>query len=152
MNRARAFTLIELLIAVAVIALLGVIAVPVYVEHVDEARINTAKTDIKLISLLIERHRTINNQRLPDKLEDLTDPVPLDPYGNGYQYLRIEGAGLKGKGKLRKDKNLNPLNTDYDLYSMGKDGDTKLPLTAKPSRDDIVRASNGAFVGLAIDY
>jgi general secretion pathway protein G len=35
---------------------------------------------------------------------------------------------------------------------MGKDGDTMTPFTAKPSWDDVVRANNGRFVGLAADY
>jgi general secretion pathway protein G len=55
-------------------------------------------------------------------------------------------------GQMRKDKNMVPINTDFDLYSMGKDGESVLPLTAKKSQDDIVRASNGAFVGLGSDY
>jgi general secretion pathway protein G len=59
---------------------------------------------------------------------------------------------VKGKGPLRKDGKLNPLNTDYDLYSVGADGLSAGPLTAMQSRDDIVRANNGAFVGLGEDY
>ena len=55
-------------------------------------------------------------------------------------------------GGFRKDGNLNPLNTDFDLYSRGQDGDTAGPLSAQSSRDDIVRANNGAFVGLGEDY
>ena len=70
---------------------------------------------------------------------------------NNYQYLNIRSAG-PGLGAVRKDGNLNPLNTDFDLYSTGKDGRSKSPLTAKHSRDDIVRANNGAFFGLAEDY
>jgi general secretion pathway protein G len=35
---------------------------------------------------------------------------------------------------------------------MGPDGRTAPPLTARYSRDDIVRANNGAFVGVAADY
>jgi len=50
--------------------------------------------------------------------------------------------------KVRK---LNPLNTDFDLYSMGSDGDSKGPLSAKASRDDIVRANNGDFIGRSED-
>ena len=53
---------------------------------------------------------------------------------------------------MRKDKNLVPVNTDYDLYSMGEDGRSVGPFTAKASRDDIVRANDGGFVGLAADY
>ena len=47
---------------------------------------------------------------------------------------------------------MNPLNSDYDLYSVGEDGLTQKPLNASNARDDIVRANNGAFVGLAEDY
>ena len=53
---------------------------------------------------------------------------------------------------MRKDKNLVPLNADYDLYSKGKDGKSQPPLTAKVSYDDIVRANNGGFVDLASKY
>ena len=75
-----------------------------------------------------------------------------DPWDTAYQFLNIENSTTKGKGGLRKDKFLNPLNSDYDLYSSGKDKDSKGPLTAKASHDDIVRARNGGFVGLATDF
>ena len=35
---------------------------------------------------------------------------------------------------------------------MGKDGKSSINLSAKASLDDIVRASNGGFVGLAEDF
>ena len=75
----------------------------------------------------------------------------MDPWGNQYQYLNIRAAG-PGKGPFRKDGKLNPLNSDFDLFSVGKDGDSVGSLAAKKSRDDVVRAKNGAFVGLAEDY
>jgi hypothetical protein len=56
------------------------------------------------------------------------------------------------KGKPRKDHQLHPINCDYDLYSMGKDGKTAAPLTAKISQDDIIRANNGGYVGLVSNY
>lgn len=54
--------------------------------------------------------------------------------------------------KPRKDRFLVPINSDYDLYSMGKDGESVAPLTAAKSRDDIVRAANGTYVGLAENF
>jgi general secretion pathway protein G len=75
-----------------------------------------------------------------------------DAWGNPYEYLRIAGPSPPNRGQLRKDKNLVPINSDFDLYSMGPDGDSKKPLTAKASRDDIIRAADGAFVGAAEDY
>ena len=59
---------------------------------------------------------------------------------------------MKGNGKARKDKKLAPLNSDYDLYSLGKDGDSKPPLVTPVSRDDIVRARDGQFIGMAKDF
>ena len=72
-----------------------------------------------------------------------------DPWGNPYQYLPIAGTG---KGGFRKDRFLVPINSDYDLYSMGADGASQAPLTAKTSQDDIVRANDGGFIGLASKY
>ena len=47
----------------------------------------------------------------------------LDPWGNLYQYLNLSDPTIKDiKGKARKDRNLVPINSDYDLYSTGKDG------------------------------
>jgi general secretion pathway protein G len=89
---------------------------------------------------------------LPDSLNDVFNTNPIDPWNNPYQYLRIDGGDVKGKGKMRKDHFLVPINTDYDLYSMGRDGKSQAPFTARASQDDVVRANNGGFVGLVSDY
>jgi hypothetical protein len=56
------------------------------------------------------------------------------------------------KGEPRKDHQMHPINCDYDLYSVGKDGESIAPLTAKVSQDDIIRANNGGYVGLVSNY
>ena len=109
------------------------------------------KEDIEDIAQKIDDY-SYENGHLPDSLIDIYGYVPLDPWNNPYEYLRINGGGIKGKGKLRKDKYMVPINSDYDLYSMGADGDSVPPLTASSSRDDIIRAQNGGFFGLAIDF
>ena len=53
---------------------------------------------------------------------------------------------------MRKDRFLNPLNSEFDLYSVGPDGKTETPLTAKASYDDIIRAVDGKYMGLASDF
>jgi general secretion pathway protein G len=66
------------------------------------------------------------------------------------------GGGSAGGGgsssQPRKDRFLVPINSDYDLYSMGPDGASAPPLTAKASHDDIIRASDGAYVGVAENF
>ena len=44
------------------------------------------------------------------------------------------------------------MNSDYDLYSMGPDGESLPPFTASTSRDDLVRASNGGYIGPVIEF
>lgn len=149
-RRYRGLTLVELLLALVVCGILATIAVSRYSGYMDRLRNGQAQNDILLIESVINRFYTVNF-RYPESLGELTEQIPqLDPWGNPYQYLNI--TTTKGKGKVRKDHNLVPLNTDYDLYSMGKDGKSVSPLTAKASRDDIVRANNGGFIGLASEY
>ena len=146
----QGFTLIELIAVIAIVALISAIAVPGYQAYVQRANNAEAIADIMTLGGRIEIFRLRNQGRLPDDLERLDYEIPLDPWGRPYEYLVIEGK--TGKSNVRKDKNLNPLNSDYDLYSKNPDGASTGPLSAKSSRDDILRANNGAFVGLAADY
>jgi general secretion pathway protein G len=145
------FSLLELMIVVVVVGLLATLAVPAYNGFIDKARIKSAIGDIGSLHIKLEEFRIKNNDQLPANLNELNIDVPLDPWGEPYEYLNIQAAG-PGAGGLRKDGQLNPLNTDYDLYSLGADGSSSGPLSARASRDDIVRANNGAFIGLGEDY
>lgn len=144
--------MLELLIALAVAGLLAAIATPMYAAFVDRANVAQATADIGMLDMRLERHFS-NNFSYPDALEDLPGDLPLDPWGQPYAYLKIAGNNTPGlQGRLRKDRNLVPINSDYDLYSVGADGDTRPPLTAGPSRDDVVRAADGSFVGMAVEF
>ncbi len=146
------WTLVELLLVVAIVATLAGIAIPAYNNYIDKARNTRAITDIRMMEQKITDFQ-VENGTLPDTLNQVGLADRLDPWGNPYQYLRIEGKKKSEvAGEWRKDRFLVPLNSDYDLYSMGKNGKSKSPLTAKQSRDDIVRANNGAFVGLGSEY
>ena len=61
-------------------------------------------------------------------------------------------SGARARGSARKNKNLVPINSDFDLYSIGKDGASVAPLLAAKSRDDVIRANDGRFHGLASNY
>jgi len=150
-DRIKGFGLIELMITLVIASLLLSIAVPAYDRYVDRAREARAIGDIGAISIEIGKFQLRNNNALPDTLGELGIDIPLDPWDVPYEYLNIATAGA-GNGAFRKDKNLNPLNSDFDLYSSGEDRDSKGPLSAIASRDDIIRANNGAFIGLAEDY
>ncbi len=148
----RGFTLIEVLVVAAIMVALSAIAIPVYQSYMDDVRLSNVRKDVALISIHLERFRTENRGSLPDTLAQTPAGGLADPWGNPYRYLKIEDAVGGGLGGLRKDKNLVPLNTDFDLYSMGKDGKSKAPLTAADSHDDIIRANNGGYIGLASEY
>jgi general secretion pathway protein G len=148
-RRRRGFTVIEIMLAVAIIGVTAVVALPAYANYRERVRIAQAVTDIKGVEAQIKSY-SLDNRALPNSLADIGRGGMLDPWGNPYQYTNLETA--KGNGSARKNKNLVPINSDYDLYSSGKDGSSASPLTAKASRDDIVRASDGRFVGLASDY
>lgn len=148
-NNQTAFTLIELLMALAIISILAILAQASYSSIMTNMRNNTAISDMYLIDVKIERFNTINF-KIPADLSTLD--VPLDPWGNAYVYLNFETIKGTGVGKKRKDHNLVPLNSDYDLYSVGPDGSSVSPLTAKASHDDIIRANNGGYIGVAADY
>jgi general secretion pathway protein G len=143
------FTVIEILLAVAILAVAAAVALPAYANYRERVRITQAVIDIKGMEAQIKSYG-LENRALPESLSDIGRGGMLDPWGNPYQYTNLETA--KGNGKARKNKNLVPINSDFDLYSNGKDGETASPLTAKASRDDVVRASDGRFVGLASDY
>lgn len=148
-RRTAGITLLELMFTVAVVGLLIAVALPSYARYVARANTSAAIADIYKIHLAIEAY-SMNSGEAPPSLAAIRKDDMLDPWGRPYEYLSF--SGLKGKGKMRKDKNLVPINTEYDLYSMGPDGDSVSPLTAKASRDDIVMANDGRFIGVASDF
>jgi general secretion pathway protein G len=144
----RGFTLVEALMVLAILALLAVIAIPLYTDWVARTRNIAAIADIRVLENIISAHEA-SNGTLPSALDVVGAEAVLDPWGRLYQYTVISSVPI---GLVRKDKFLVPLNTGFDLYSMGPDGKSKPPLTAKDSWDDIIRANDGGFIGLASEY
>jgi general secretion pathway protein G len=143
------FTLVELLIIMAIIMTLSAIAVPNLVAALEYAKNARASADIHALGQDIFAY-SITKDKFPNTLADIGADTRLDPWGNPYQYLNF--ANVNGNGKMRKDRFLVPINTDFDLYSLGKDGNSVSPLTAKASQDDIIWANDGSYVGLASEF
>jgi len=74
--------------------------------------------------------------------------APADPAGNGGGG-GTGGGGLPAMALARKDGFLAPINSDFDLYSMGPDRETRATLNNPVSRDDIIRAADGSYYGVA---
>ena len=152
----QGLTLVEVMIVIVIIGILSSIAIPSYLSSREKARIAATISEIKILEKLIIGYN-IDHNSYPETLDDIGMKTLKDPWGIPYQYLKIEGSEKNGKkkksvGKMRKDHKMVPVNTDFDLYSKGKDGKSKIPFTAKASRDDIVRANNGRYIGPVSDY
>jgi general secretion pathway protein G len=146
------FTLLELVTAAGIGALLLSIAVPSYLEHIRRLKIGQATRDLMTIAMALEGYRSAHDFTLPDTLDVFTGLPAADPWGHPYAYLNFAAPIAGIKGMIRKDHNLHPLNSEFDLYSCGADGSSAAALTAKASQDDVIWARDGSFVGLASDF
>ena len=118
------FTLIEIMVVIAIIGILATLIVPKIMGRPDEARMVAAKQDVgtivqalKLYRLDIGRYPTTDqglkalvekptSEPVPQnwKMGGYLDSLPKDPWGNIYQYA-------------------NPgTNGEIDVYSFGSDG------------------------------
>jgi general secretion pathway protein G len=120
----RAFTLVELLLVLTILAILAGVVLPNLVHRKVDAQIAAAKTQISNFGTTLSMYEVDNGsypkggnglQALITKPNDAQNwkgpylhknKVPMDPWGNPYVYV------FPGKH--------NP--ADYDLYSKGVDG------------------------------
>ena len=121
---ASGFTLIEVMVVVAILAILAALVVPRIMDRPDEARVIKTRQDIRAIESALQLYRLDNFQypstdqgleALVSKPSGSPEPknwksggylerMPKDPWGNEYQYLN---PGLRG---------------EVDIFSYGADG------------------------------
>ncbi|NLF95689.1 MAG: prepilin-type N-terminal cleavage/methylation domain-containing protein [Candidatus Riflebacteria bacterium] len=120
MNR-QAFSLIELLIVVTIIAILVGVALPYYQDYVKETRLTKAKHELDIIKQALIKHDTFEERAyvasdprvlLGKYLQDL----PRDPWGRDYEIDWL-------KGQVRS------LGPDHSLERDNITVDYKPPLT-----------------------
>lgn len=147
--KGRGFSLVEILFVVGIVAFVAWLTVPALNRYLQRSRVHAAVQDVKLMAEDIKKYERTRGA-LPATLADVGYSGKTDPWGNDYRYVNLLTS--TGNGEARKDKKLAPLNSDFDLYSVGADGATHAQLGNSASRDDIVRARDGRFIGLAAEF
>jgi general secretion pathway protein G len=142
----RGFTIIEMLAVIAIVGVLSSIGYARTSFVLEQAKVARAIGDLVTISQELATMDT-----LPASLAAIKRGHLLDPWGRAYVYYPFP-AGIAPPNDARQDRFLVPINTRFDLYSLGPDGQAMPPLTASQSRDDIVVAGDGGFTGRALEY
>ena len=161
-------TLLELIIATAIVSIISTISVSSYRGYIETTKVSQAVAQIRGLTLLIEDY-ALDYGEYPENLRDIGNEDFIDPWGNPYTFLNLKinkrEDDDRGRddddhdhddriniGSARKDGSLVLINTNYDLCSSGKDGKSKPPLRAKDSQDDIIYANDGGYIGLASEF
>jgi prepilin-type N-terminal cleavage/methylation domain-containing protein len=90
----RGFTLIELIVVMAIVALLASIAAPRYFQSLERARENSLRTSLAVMRDAIDQFAA-DKGRYPDSVRDLAQArylreLPLDPYtGRGDSWVAV---------------------------------------------------------------
>jgi len=133
----RGFTLLELVIVVAIMAVLAAMAITGFSTFKEKAKVARCTEEIRSLEKEIVAYAT-DKGSFPANLTEIGRQDLLDPWGGNYVYrltiLRHYGVSM---------------NTDFDLYSKGSDGNSADSMADLLSLDDIIRFSDGSFCGVA---
>jgi general secretion pathway protein G len=88
---------------------------------------------------------TLSRDVLSAEVDSLVTSIAGNPKFSMFTAVPVETT-------RRRDRYMFPLNTDYDLFSLGPNGRTTVSLGETMGQDDVIRANNGGFFGLASDY
>jgi general secretion pathway protein G len=144
-SKDQGFTLIELVTVVILMGILALMAFFGYRKYVYKAEVITAVSDIAAIEKVIYGYTIDFGGSYPPDLSAVDYGGLKDPWGNVYVYEDNLTLGPRTKGGIN-------INTDYDLYSLGRDGVSAQDVAAPASLDDVIRAADGKYKGRAEQY
>ena len=116
----QGFTLIEILVVVAIIGMLGAVAVPAYMNYLADARVATTRSLIANVDVAVKSYN-MKHGKYPESLEVLQEPQDdggdpwlegeaVDPWGNELKYEKqgkkrpkITSAGPDGEEGTEDD-------------------------------------------------
>ena len=92
-RRRDGYTLIELIIVMAIISILVAVAVPIYQKSIIRAKESLLKQNIQTLRTVIDEY-TFDKKKAPQQLQDLVSAgylraVPLDPITGNDQWITI---------------------------------------------------------------
>jgi type IV pilus assembly protein PilE len=126
-NRENGFTLIEVLITLAILAILAAIAYPMYTGYITGSKRTEAKTNLQSLRLLIEQYNAENGKYSPASAtytytEDASGTVVTQTIITGYL------TGFKPKGAAAT----NAVLYDYSIVTTLATTPPTYTITATP--------------------
>ena len=113
------FTLIEVMLAVTIAAILLTLIATMYQSYRDRVDVNRAVSDIMVISASITEFKKSTTGFRSAWRRSARTACAI----HGEQHTRTSITRMSsGWAQFRKDKNIVPINSDFDLWSNGKDG------------------------------
>ena len=104
-DRQRGFTLIELIVVMAIVALLVSIAAPRYFRSIERARENTLRTSLNVMRDAIDQFES-DKGRYPESMDELVEDhylraVPVDPMtDSAATWVEVTPMDPGAKGKV----------------------------------------------------
>jgi len=147
----RAFTLVELLVVIGIIAILAALLVPVVSKAMNRAREASAMNELRQLMIAIgmfARDRGALPPSAPDATEEDVDTllealgpavhgIRLDPWGNEYIYIRSDKYAVPGSVAIRDPSGVPYHQGSFQLYSKGADGARAPNAGDEENRDNI---------------